>query len=202
MAKQQREKSEELVKVLQNLDPRWVKAASIELCSNLTALLTHSAFGEIQQVVIWPSFAAGEPDLSAFVSENLAKYKLFFAHLVGKELKLEALSKQVLNNQRLDAGIAAQNEGEDQCFDSQLAHQTVIIIPGLSFDAHGGRLWHNTEYERLTLNPQLRLAKLIGVCWSLQVSSLADDHFADLVVEWVCHERGFVQTGARFDDDD
>jgi 5-formyltetrahydrofolate cyclo-ligase len=36
----------------------------------------------------------------------------------------------------------------------------------------------------------------VGVCWSMQLVSEVPVDGHDVVMDWVCHERGLVQIGA------
>ena len=133
----------ELRRVVSNLDERWLKAASGELCTHLSTLIRQELQGEkIKQVLAWTRFFPGEVDLTPFIAKEISDFDIFL------DLKLHDIPNTV-------AGAIKSLEG--------------LPIDLLTIHISGGEEMLKYAHEaRLKFLPQ---TKLIGVTYLTSLSN-------------------------------
>lgn len=202
--KKKRELRDDLKRVLTNLDTRWLKAASHELCEQLSKLLNQDCGRNIQHVLAWTSFFPGEIDLTEFLNEEIDRRTVYLPR-VGEDSSMSFVSidKDWVTSVEAGAfGIPEPAVEAGRAYSTALAPETAIIVPGVAFDEQGARLGRGKgHYDRFLGRAQISSALKIGVCWTLQlVPQVPVDSF-DVAMDWICHERGYKRTGVRFEDD-
>jgi len=89
-------------------------------------------------------------------------------------------------------GIPEPRDDAARLFEPGMAGRTAVIVPGLAFDARGGRLGRGGGYyDRFLGRASMQRAIKIGVCWELQLIEAVPTESHDVVMDWVCHERGY-----------
>ncbi len=78
----------------------------------------------------------------------------------------------------------------------------LVFVPGLAFDANGGRLGHGGgDYDRLLADPDLRHARKVGLAFEYQMEKetpmglLAERHEMGALVASLCSEKSGYITG-------
>lgn len=188
----------EIRRVLINLDARWIRAASIELCSHLNAfLLEHPDF---EHLLAWvPSFP-GEVDLSTLIASQLGRRTLYLPRVVESGgMAFQSIDEDWAT--RLEpgyAGIPEPSVGFGNEFNIDWSESTLVVVPGLAFDEKGGRLGRGQgHYDRFLRKVISEGATTIGACWSVQLSTSVPMEDTDVHMDFVCHERGMVECRAN-----
>lgn len=187
----------EIRRVLINLDARWIRAASAELCIHLNAFLKeHTAF---EHVLAWvPSFP-GEADLSSFIAAQLISDRTVYLPRVVEGRGMEFISIEEDWATKLEPGYAGIPEpamGFGSEYDDTWAESTLVIAPGLAFDEVGGRLGRGQgHYDRFLSRVTNAGATTIGACWTVQFANRVPMDESDVKMDFVCHERGLVTCG-------
>ena len=190
MARQRAEVRREMKRVLANLDPRWMRAASNEVAARLSQLLDG---GEMRQrpdrVLAWASFVAGAPDLAPFISEQLNRREVFLGRYSpdGELLFLK------IDVDKLDPETSPYAR-EGGAFHPDLPGSSVLLVPGMAFDRLGGRLGRGDDfYIRFCHQLSAKHIVKIGVCWSFQVVADLPIDGDDISVDWLCTEEETVR---------
>ena len=190
--------------VLQRLDPRWTGAASSELCINLSKLIEGKVSGGVRHILAWVSFFPGEANLSKFIADHIESHRVYLPRIQadgGMSFYSIGLDWQ-LNLDKGPYGIPEPKLNSGEMFNPDDSDEAVVIVPGLVFDNDGNRLGRGKGfYDRFLSQNKIRSATKIGVCWTLQLVDELDTESHDIMMDWVCHERGFIHTGAQFDDE-
>lgn len=184
--KKREEIAKEMRRVTANLDERWLRAASKEVCANIKTLLA-SLPAERDHLVAWLPRFAGEVDLTALIREELNKRVIFLPY---------ELDESSLGFIRVDGMERDENDSllRPQPFNVALAPRTVLLVPGLAFDVLGGRVGRGQSYyDTLLRQPAMDEALRIGVCLSLQLVSRVPSHEHPVAVDWIVHERGTIE---------
>ena len=188
----------EMKAVLANLDKRWLKAASSNLCLNLNKLLHSELSPDLQHLLAWSSFFAGEPDLSTFIGRQLDSKTVYLPRVLPDGL-MDFISIGKDWGEQASTGAFGIPEPAFETgtpYNSLLKNQTVIIVPGLAFDPIGNRLGRGKGYyDRFLGHNGLRDVVKIGVGWSLQKVESIPVYDHDIPVDWFCHEEGFSRCG-------
>lgn len=183
-------------RVVSNLDQRWLAAASSALCSHLADLLKREFPKDGVAILAWTSFFPGEPDLSSFISGSFGQYDIFLPKTYPDySMKFVSVSdKWSEETEPGEFGIPVPTGGN--FFDPASYSTTVVLVPGLAYDSLGNRLGRGKgHYDRFLGQPELRAAKKIGICWSLQIVDEVPAESHDIPVDWLCTEEG-VSWGA------
>lgn len=72
---------------------------------------------------------------------------------------------------------------------------TVVLVPGVAFDASGGRLGRGGGYFDSFLQTLGKGAIAIGIAYDTQMVPIVPRAAHDLAVDWLCTERGIVRAG-------
>jgi 5-formyltetrahydrofolate cyclo-ligase len=187
----------EMKLVLSNLDKRWTSRAHAEVCHHLNSLVSALAKqdGGTSHVLAWIPCFPGEIDLAGFIGEMIKSSGVYLPRLdrdgVMSFAKIgEDWGAQLEQGPR---GIVQTVEGYGQPFDFPKTGRIYVIIPGLAFDQRGGRLGRGAgHYDRFLAHPELGPVTKIGVCWSMQLVQEIPMDSHDVLMDWICHERGTV----------
>ena len=204
MASRRHEIRGEMKRILTNLDPRWLKAASQELCEQLSALLDTRVERKVEHLLAWVNFFPGEVDLSCLIGEQLGVRKVYLPR-VFKDGTMKFLSVGSDWIESMGAGEYGIPEPSDagEAFDKSKVSESAVFVPGLAFDKLGSRLGRGKGYyDRFLGTPEMSSILKIGVCWSLQIVDEIPAESHDVPVDWICHERGAIRTGAQLEDDE
>jgi 5-formyltetrahydrofolate cyclo-ligase len=197
MGNPRKEIREEMKVVLANLDQRWYKAASLELCDQLNKLVDDMP-RTINHILLFQPILPGSVDLTAFLKSQLEQGRRVYIpcgesdSISFYEVKRDAIEEHDLATLRL----MQCNLIVDEPYTGNDAEHTLVIMPGLAYDVHGNRIGRGKlSYEQLMSRPGMGRAIEVGVCWSLQLLDEMPLRSTDLLVDFVCHERGCKQTG-------
>ncbi|MBX7143664.1 MAG: 5-formyltetrahydrofolate cyclo-ligase [Oligoflexia bacterium] len=190
-------------KVLGRLDDRWLQAASRELCAQLTRLVETEIPRDIEHVLAWVSFFPGEVDLSKFITEQLDKRNVYLPRtLPDHSMNFISIGKDWMG--RMESGhlgIPEPGEQSGKLYEPAWSHQTLVVVPGLAFDSQGSRLGRGGGfYDRFFARPPMIESVKVGVCWKLQIVESVPTESHDMMIDWICHEEGWVRTGFEEDD--
>lgn len=184
----------EMRAVLANLDRRWLAAASRDLGRELSRLLDEEYGTAIEHVLVWVSFFPGEVDLGDFIEREISRRRIYFPRtLPDRSMRFISIEPDWRATAEPGAyGIPEPREDPSRLFDPGVAARTAVIVPGLAFDARGGRLGRGGGYyDRFLGRASMQRAVTIGACWSLQLVDAAPTESHDVIMDWLCHERGY-----------
>lgn len=193
--------------VLQNLDRRWLEAASRELCVHLNYLVEHLVGFEVRHILAWMPFFPGEPDLTSFITKQLGKRNVYLPRVLPeREMKFISLGEDWLAVMEEGAlGIPQPTDSAGDLYRESDASATVVIVPGLVFDRLGNRLGRGGGYyDRFLARAGMGGAVKVAAGWSLQLADDLPVDSHDVRMDWVCHERGYQSVNPRdgFDADE
>ena len=208
--KQKIEVRKDMKKILGSLDTRWVKAASKELCQQLEGLMEQVLSTSDPQrsfrVLAWTRFFPGEVDLTSFISKHIGREQIFLPRSLPDG---EMTFLQIGNNWLDDAspgvfGIPEPISESGTFYEPHdMGEDTIVIVPGLAFDTLGNRLGRGRGYyDRFLSQKGLRRATKIGVGWELQILKDVPHESHDILMDWVCHEKGILRTSTDYVEDD
>lgn len=183
--------------VLAQLDPRWLRAASNDLCQRLTQFVDQPEMAGRSHILAWTAFFPGEVDLTSFISRQLGVRRLYLPR-VASDASMHFLSVGEGWSQSLAAGAFGipEPDGSGDSYDTKNADQTIVLVPGLAFDSDGNRLGRGRgHYDRFLGRPQMRAAVKVGICWSLQLIERVPTQSHDVELDFICHERGLTVAG-------
>ncbi len=199
MVEQKKEIRHDMRVVLANLDKRWEAAAQHELGLELEKLFTTQPFGSIEHILGWVPCFPGEVDLAGFIAQMLRRDRhIYLPRIQGQGLMdfIEIGEEWGAQLEPGHRGILEPRPGSGQLFAPQVAETVAVLVPGLAFDAQGGRLGRGGGfYDRFLARPELQGALKIGVCWSMQVIHGTPTDRYDVAMDYICHERGWIQVG-------
>ena len=188
--------------VLSRLDKRWLQAASHDLCKRLSEIVDSKLDRPIKHILAWVSFFPGELDLTPFITDQMFKRQVYLPRVVGERaMTFIALKDDWMTKIEPGAyGVPGPKDSQN-VYEPGFADETLVIVPGLAFDQEGNRLGRGKGYYSNFLRPPMSRAVKIGACWSLQLVSTLPSTSDHVLIDWVCHERGAIQTGAKFEED-
>jgi len=190
----------EMRRIVTNLDPRWIEAASHDVSKTLTQLLDARLGDSIEHVLVWEAFFPGEVDLSSFVLTQYGRRSVYMPRtLPDHAMQFIAVDPGWRERaERSVYGIPEPREGDGAVYDTRLAAQTLIVVPGLAFDRMGNRLGRGGGYyDRFLGRSSLQSAVKVGVCWGLQIVDVVPTEPHDVGMDWVCFERGCFDCSVR-----
>lgn len=192
--------------VLSNLDQRWLRAASTELCTRLSELFRTKISNDIEHVLAWSAFFPGEAELSPFVGEQIGLRKVYLPRSEpnGRMTFIEVTKDWVRDLEPGSHGIPEPKVGSGAEFDPSHGSRAAVIVPGLAFDKEGNRLGRGGGYyDRFLAESGHEQALKIGVGFSLQFVDLVPTEHHDIGMDWLCHERDYFKAElATADTDD
>ncbi|MCI5064878.1 5-formyltetrahydrofolate cyclo-ligase [bacterium] len=199
MKQKRKELRADMKRLLENLDRRWVRAASAQLCEELEKLLRTEPFSEKEKVLMWTSFFPGEVDLSCLIEKIIGERAVYLPRS-NADFTMQFLS--IGNNWSAEVepgiyGIPEPLEGGGVPFHPAVdGEDTVILVPGLAFDKLGNRIGRGKGYyDRFLGQAGMLQALRIGVCWELQIVERISPDIHDIPVHAVCAEEEYFLTG-------
>jgi 5,10-methenyltetrahydrofolate synthetase len=193
---------EEMKRILSHLDPRWIKAASKELCANLSRLIDDEIGERAKHILAWTAYFPGEVDLSSFISMQVEKREVFLPRLAAdRSLSFISIGRNWTEMMEPGGGIPQPGAHTGRLFEPADAPETAAIVPALAFDAHGNRLGRGgMVYERFFHKAGIHDAITVGAAWSLQMLAEVPLESHDITVDWICNEEGLIRTKASQED--
>ncbi len=180
----------EMRTILGRLDERWLKAASGQLCKNLRNLMDQQISREVEHVLVWAAFFPGEPNLTQFVLDQLDKNRVVYLPRMLSDVSMTFISigKDWFSADPQGGGIPEPEAEAGRQFDVADAERAVVMVPGLAFDRHGGRLGRGKGYydRFLSLHPQLMK---IATCWNFQLVDRVVQDSHDIAMDVICTEQ-------------
>ncbi len=195
-------------RILSNLDASWISKASSRLCSNLSEVIETKLDRKVRRLLVWTSFFPGEVDLSRFISEQLEGRHVYLPRSLP-DCTMTYISLGSNWSDSMQAGYKGILEPEDDSGDIYRpengvdgdSSDTVVVVPGLAFDALGNRLGRGKGYyDRFLGRSDMKHALAIGVSWKLQLVERIPVESHDIPMKWLCHEDGYTKTGLDFDE--
>jgi len=184
-----------MLRVLASLDERWVKAGSGEICSNLSKLVDSLVGPEIKRILAWTHFFPGEVDLTGFVTRQLQVREVYLPRVLPDySMTFLSINEDWLHGlEPGELGIPEPAQLSGKIFDCTGVEDTIVIVPGLAFDAHGHRLGRGKGcYDRFLGGAGLERVVKVGVCWQLQIIDHITVEAHDVDMNWICHEREYA----------
>jgi 5-formyltetrahydrofolate cyclo-ligase len=186
--------------VLANLDKRWEMVGHAKVCEHLGALVSSGSATPITDVFAWVPCFPGEVDLAGFLAQMLrAERRVYLPRVNGGGLMsfVQIKGDWAQGLERQSSGLVQPSESYGEPLDSSKIKNPLVVAPGLAFDSRGRRLGRGGGYyDRFLAGEVMASALKVGVCWSMQLVSEVPVDGHDVVMDWVCHERGLVQIGA------
>lgn len=202
--RQKIELRKEMKAVLSRLDSRWLKAAGAQVCMHLQELLSRELKASNSHILCWSSFFAGEVDLTQFIVEQLGSRKVYLPRTQrGGIMEFVNVGEDWLSNLEVgDFGIPEPRIESGELFDSSKCADAVVLVPALAFDLDGNRVGRGQGYyDRFLARTGLSRATKIGVGWKFQLVREVPTESQDILLDYVCHEEGYVRTAfGNFDD--
>jgi len=185
--------------VLANLDQRWIAKAHSEVCHRLTERIT--SLPKInpgsRHVLAWIPCFQGEVDLVESIGTLLRDSIVYLPRIddSGSMHFVQIADDWGAHIAHGPRGILQPKAGYGEPFSVSSADNLVAIIPGLAFDQTGQRLGRGAGYyDRFLATSGLESAIKIGVCWSVQIVPKVPTDPHDVRMDWICYERGVIQT--------
>lgn len=202
--KKRHEIRSEMKRILSNLDERWQRAASTQVCAQLTAMLEELADNKFHRVLAWTAFFDGEIDLSSFISSYLDQMEFYLPRsLPDRSMQYVSIGKDwAADSSAGEFGIPEPTLDSGHMYVEDGTEDTLVIVPGLAFDRHGNRIGRGKGYyDRFLGKSSMKGATVVGVCWNLQILEAVPVESHDMPMDWLCHEEGFVRTGLEFNEE-
>lgn len=202
MSRKGHELRAQMKRILVNLDPRWVRAATAQVNEHLCTLLNEEMPPGIEHLLAWVSFFPGEPDLSRLLADQLTRRKVYLPR-VQRDRSMAFISVGADWRETVAGGMYGIPEPEElgERYDPAAAAATAVLVPGLAFDRSGNRLGRGGGYyDRFLGRSSMARAVKVGVCWSLQVVDSVPTEAHDIMMDWICDERESLRTGLSVDD--
>lgn len=193
-----KEMRRELRIVLANLDKRWENVAQTAVCTNLSSLVTTiEQEAPITDVFAWIPCFPGEVDLAEFIAEMLKTRRVYLPRVSSQGIMnfIRIDGDWASGLERLPSGLVQPRDGYGHAAPSEIVERCVVLVPGLAFDAKGRRLGRGGGYyDRFLARESMQRAVKVGVCFSVQIVSEVPVDRHDVLMDWVCHERGVLET--------
>ena len=181
----------DMKRVLASLDSRWIEAASREVCQKLGEFM-ESLDGKVRCVLAWVSAFPGEVNLTSLIGDQLGKREVYLPRVLPNgTMNFIAVGPDWSESLREGGfGIMEPQEISGKQFDVADSKNSVILVPGLVFDAYGNRLGRGKGYyDKFLGTPEMAGVVKVGVGWSLQRVAEIPIFKHDVPVNWICDER-------------
>jgi len=191
-------------RIIGNLDRRWISAASGQLCTQLSNFMERGIDREITHILAFLAHFPGEIDLSEFLAYQLDKREVYLPRTEGNlGMSFVQIGKDwAAELEEGSFGIPEPQADQGKIYDIQHASNTAVIVPGLAFDADGNRLSRDPgHYDVFLRKGKMIDALKVGVCWSIQLLPEVPSDSHHIMMDCVCHERGYQLTARRFEED-
>ena len=193
MSQSKKEQRADLRRVLANVDPRWIAAASRKTAQHLGDLFREHF--SPKHLLLWTAHFPGEVDLTPVISESIRSMKVYLPR-ISPDGMMEFFEIGEDWGRRLEIGAYGIPEVRDPAanpFPDDVAGESAICVPGLGFDLRGGRLGRGRGYYDRFLSRQSRKAiTKIGVGWELQVVQRVCYDVDDVSMDWLVTEDRIV----------
>lgn len=202
--KRRRELRDEMKLIISNLDPRWLSAASGQLCRNLMQLFDRQATQNIRHILAFTAHYPGEVDLTDFIVQQLSKRQVYLPRIsAANKLSFFEIGENWSTELAPGAfGIPMPQDNVNTQFNPEWGGSTAVILPGLAFDKDGNRLSRDRGlYDIFLRKSEMTQAFKVGVCWSLQLVPEVPSESYQIMMDAVCHEREIVNMQRHFDED-
>ena len=147
--------------------------------SEIASGMTVALFGGIQ----------GEPDLTTLIPWLMDKGASPVLFGLGRG---GLIAQVVTTSSSLSRGPFGVWIPQEDCPPLALAHLDIILVPGLAFDRHGGRLGRGRGYfDRLFATPEVR-AQRIGICFEDQIVDAVPVEPHDARMQMIVTDRSHV----------
>lgn len=184
--------------VLSNLDRRWVKAASSRVCENLIQHLKEMP--NIDHVLAWASFFAGEVDLAEFIEAQLEAGRRVYLPQTreNRTMQFVAVNDAWIDDAVLgQGGVPEPRPDSGQVYDTHHAANTLVVVPGLAFDQRGGRLGRGMGYyDKFLARSLMHSARVVGAGWELQIVPEVPMAAHDQALEQLVTEQRILNTNS------
>jgi len=183
----------EMRRVLSSLDPRWIRAASREVCAQLGQIIDEH---NPDHLLAWVAHFPGEIDLSLVIDDQLDRRKVCLPRTGPTGLSFFQINHNWRNT--LEIGWGGIPEPRANTVEYNAAHEqsTIVLVPGLAFDMEGDRLGRGKGYyDRYLGSSNMINVQRVGVSWALQIVDRVPAASHDVKMDWVCHERAAVRVG-------
>lgn len=196
MSQSKKEQRADLRRVLANVDPRWVAAASRKVAQQVFELISGNHNSE--HVLAWIAHFPGEVDLTQLISECLRERKVYLPR-ISSDGRMDFYQINEDWRRKLIEGPFGIPEVDDpsaEKFSDQMAANTTVCIPGLGFDLRGARLGRGRGYyDRFLAHQSRRELKKIGICWELQIIPEVCFDSGDVPVQYLVTEDRVHKVG-------
>jgi 5-formyltetrahydrofolate cyclo-ligase len=193
-----KEMRRELRVVLANLDKRWENVAQSSVCTNLLSLVaTLDQEAPVTDVFGWVPCFPGEVDLAAFIAEMLKARRVYLPRVRGTGAMdfIRISGDWASGLERLPSGLVQPRDDYGEVVRFENVGRCLALVPGMAFDGKGRRLGRGGGYyDRFLAGETMQRAEKVGVCFSVQIVSEVPVDKHDVVMNWVCHERGVFET--------
>ena len=191
----------EMKRVLSNMDERWLSAASSQTCENLKILAEKELHDNFSVILGYIPHFSGEVDIHPFLNWAAGNKKLYFPNFESSKIEFFLAPPNWEDYVELnDYGVPGISTRE-QPFSSAIAEESLVLIPGLAFDSEGNRLSADFGYyDKFLRRSGMHAATKVGVCWSLQFVKEVPADTSHMMMDWICHERGYVKTKLDFEE--
>jgi len=190
---------QDMRRVLASLDRRWVQAASGEISDNLRKLLIKEIDQEISHILVWSAHFPGEIDLSPFITGELEEREVYLPRaLPDRTMTFVSIDTDWSSNFEAGwKGLPQPVEKSGRLYSPDWGPSTLVLVPGLAYDAQGGRIGRGGGYyDRFLADPRMHEAVVVGVGWSLQLVPAIAYEAHDIAMDWICHEREYFAAGS------
>jgi 5-formyltetrahydrofolate cyclo-ligase len=188
----------ELRLVLANLDKRWENVAQTAVCSTLNSFVeTSDRDGTITDVFAWIPCFPGEVDLAGFIAAMLRNRRVYLPRVSGAGIMnfVRIDGDWASGLERLSSGLVQPRVGYGVEWSPEMPERALVVVPGLAFDGRGRRLGRGGGYyDRFLSWESMQKAIKVGVCFSVQMVSEVPVDRHDVLMDWVCDERGIIKT--------
>ena len=172
-------------RVLSNLDPRWVTAASAALSSYLVDLIRAEVGGRKCSILYPIVHGKGHPDIASSIPLLQRHHDVYLPSFDSdRKLRYFKLEEGKIGEPpRIVGQFDMRNEEQQLC---------IMLVAGIAFDNRGRRIGFSKGfYDQFVAElTSSRDAVLAGVCWQMQVVS--EVPASPFRVSRICHERGII----------
>ncbi len=188
----------EMKRLLANLDSEWVKTASEELCGRLHDLLASERLKERTRLLAWTSFFPGEVDLTPLISKVIQDYSVYLPRtLPDRSMNFISIGKNWITEiEPGHFGIPEPSDDIGKPYEPEfMAHESIVLVPGVAFDKFGNRLGRaKGYYDRFLGQSGLDKVIKIGIGWEFQIVPEIAVEPHDIPMDYLCHESGYIKT--------
>lgn len=147
-------------------------------------ILTHAAWKCASTVLLYAPLP-GEPDPTLLIPHRRSRVFLF-PRIEGKRLGLYRFQE---SSRWITGSFGLKEPDPDSWQRASPGEIDLALIPGLAFDAAGGRMGRGKGYyDRLLGDPAFRGVK-IGLCWSWQIVNSVPQGPLDILMDGVITEE-------------